>query len=229
MTNECEAVQQRYARRDMKNWTALYSPLLPHSYLSMQEKERALIRWIYSCGIAPVESKTVLEIGCGSGNNLLDLMRLGFRPENLAGNELLKDRWEAARRRLPDAVRIIPGDACRIDPSAGTFDIILQSTVFTSILDGAFQRKLADRMWSLANLGVLWYDFTFDNPRNPDVRGVPLRRVRELFPEAQITSWRITLAPPISRLVCRIHPGLYHVFNVFPWLRTHVLCWIAKK
>ena len=25
--------------------------------------------------------------------------------------------------------------------------------------------------------GVLWYDFTVNNPRNPDVRGVPMKRV----------------------------------------------------
>ena len=36
--------------------------------------------------------------------------------------------------------------------------------------------------WVRPGGGVLWYDFTFDNPRNPDVRGVPLARVRELFP-----------------------------------------------
>ena len=75
---------------------------------------------------------------------------------------------------------------------------------------------------------MLWYDFTVNNPRNPDVRGVPLARVRELFPHGHITTRRVTLAPPISRLVCRVHPAAYGLFNALPWLRTHVLCWIAK-
>lgn len=39
---------------------------------------------------------------------------------------------------------------------------------------------------------------------------------------------RMTLAPPISRRICKIHPHLYHVFNMIPWLRTHVLIWIEK-
>jgi hypothetical protein len=75
---------------------------------------------------------------------------------------------------------------------------------------------------------VLWYDFTVDNPRNPDVRGVPLKRVRELFPHARMQARRITLAPPVARAVVRVHPALYTLFNTLPALRTHVLCWLAK-
>jgi hypothetical protein len=85
-------------------------------------------------------------------------------------------------------------------------------------------------MWTLTKPGggVLWYDFNYNNPQNPDVRGVPLKRIRELFPQGKIDSWRITLAPPISRRVTRIHPALYTVFKLFPFLRTHRLCWIQK-
>jgi hypothetical protein len=57
---------------------------------------------------------------------------------------------------------------------------------------------------------------------------VPLRRVRELFPAGEVTARRLTLAPPISRLVCRVHPAAYALFNSVPFLRTHLLCWIRK-
>lgn len=57
----------------------------------------------------------------------------------------------------------------------------------------------------------------------------PYRRVRELFPRAAaLVVRRVTLAPPISRLVCRLHPAAYHVFNAILLLRTHALCWIEK-
>jgi len=196
----------------------------------MQEVERALIRWINRFDIEPIAHRTVLEIGCGTGNNLLELVRLGFVPENIVGNELLEERAFIARKRLPVATRIILGDATTTDIPDGPFDIVLQSTVFTSLLDDEFQQKLADRMWSLVKPGggVLWYDFIYDNPKNPDVRGVSLRRIRALFPHAKIRYWRLTLAPPISRLVTRFHPSLYTLFNMLPFLRTHVLCWIRK-
>ena len=104
------------------------------------------------------------------------------------------------------------------------------STVFSSLLDDHFQQRLADAMWRWVKPGgaVLWYDFTVDNPRNPDVRGVPLREVRALFPQAAIAARRVTLAPPLARAVCRVHPGLYTLCNVLPPLRTHLLGWLGK-
>jgi hypothetical protein len=109
-------------------------------------------------------------------------------------------------------------------------DLVLQSTVFSSLLDDAFQQRLAHTMWQWLKPGgaVLWYDFTVNNPRNPDVRGVPLRRVQALFPQGRITHRRVTLAPPLARAVCALHPALYGVFNVLPLLRTHVLAWVHK-
>lgn len=229
--NEAENIRERYLRREELNTCHRYNPLRSCNYMSTQEKERAIIRWINSCNIEPVENKRLLEVGCGSGGNLLFLISLGFRPENLVGNELLEDRIKSARQRLPAATNLLLGDASKLDLEEESFDVVLQSTVFTSIIDNAFQQKLANKMWALTKPGggILWYDFTVNNPNNPDVRGVPVKRVYELFPEGQITSWRLTLAPPINRRVTAIHPLLYNIFNVFPILRTHVLCWIKKQ
>ena len=225
---EALAVVERYARRDHN--AVRYNPLNPAVYLSTQERERALIRLIHTAALAPLANRRVLEIGCGSGSNLLQLIKLGCQPAHLVANELLEERLAAARTLLPAAVDIIPGDASTLSFADGTFDIVLQSTVFSSLLDEDFQALLAARMWQWVKPGggVLWYDFTFNNPRNPDVRGMPLHRIRALFPDARIRAWRLTLAPPISRFVTRIYPNLYHVFNLLPFLRTHLLCWIAK-
>ena len=76
--------------------------------------------------------------------------------------------------------------------------------------------------------GILWYDFTYNNPRNPDVRGIGTGRIKALFPQASLDIRRVTLAPPISRTMCKIHPCMYPALNWLPLLRTHVLCWISK-
>ena len=231
MSTETERIVNRYERRSCCGVDARYEFLKPAVYMTVQEKERALLRWIDHCGVAPVAGKRVVEIGCGSGANLLQFQRLGFRPENLVGNELLPQRAAVARQLLPSAIDLLAGDAMNLDLPDSGFDIVLQSTVFTSILDDKFQQDLAARMWRWVKPGggVLWYDFTYNNPKNPDVRGVPLRRVRGLFPTGQIKYWRVTLAPPISRVVTRVHPTLYTVFNALPILRTHLLCWIKKS
>lgn len=229
MNMEIDNIRLRYTRRKQINEADLYSPLNPAIYMSHQEKERAFIRWIKDSGLAPIQDKRVLEVGCGLGGNLLEFLRLGFQPENLLGIELLEESAARTAHLLPSATRVLVGDAAEIHLEDNHFDVVLQSTVFTSILDEIFQQKLADRMWSLVKQGggVLWYDFIFDNPKNPDVKGVPIKKIRRLFPEAEIKIWPLTLIPPINRRVTKLHPVLYHVFNL-PLLRSHVLCWIKK-
>jgi SAM-dependent methyltransferase len=203
-----------------------YSLLNETVLRTIHERQRALARWARTQTTTPLSNCKLIEIGCGSGSNLLDLLRLGAVPENLFGNELLEDRCSLARKMLPSGVQVLPGDASTLEIKPDSFDVVYQSTVFSSLLDDAFQDKLADCMWRWIRPGggVLWYDFTYNNPINPDVRGVPLERVRSLFPNGRMKTWRITLAPPISR---RIPPSMYSFFNI-PFLRTHVLCWITK-
>ena len=227
---ELEAIEQRYARRQRQGRAGLYDPLDPVNLLFTQERERRLATWLNASGLGQAAAIRLLEVGCGDGSNLLQLLRLGFSPENLVGVDLLAARVADARKRLPASVVLLEGNAAEVKFASGSFDVVLQSTVFTSILDERLQAELARRMWDLARPGggVLWYDFVFDNPRNPDVRGMPVARIRQLFPSGRLDVSRLTLAPPIARRVTRISPGLYTLFNLLPWLRTHVLCWIQK-
>jgi ubiquinone/menaquinone biosynthesis C-methylase UbiE len=107
--SEIEDIVKRYKNREKFDYR--YNMLNPWIYKGEQEKERALIKWINSCSIFPVEEKRLLEIGCGSGGNLLQFLRLGFSPENLVGNELLQDRINKARMRLPAGLNLLPGNA----------------------------------------------------------------------------------------------------------------------
>ncbi|HJW11048.1 MAG TPA: class I SAM-dependent methyltransferase [Albitalea sp.] len=227
-STEVDAVRERYARREPHD--ARYSLLNPAAMLAWQERQRATARLLVQLGFMDLSSLSLLDVGCGSGGNLLDCLRMGFAPQHLAGIELLPERYEAARASLPEAVQLALGDATVAPLPPASFDIVAQSTVFSSLLDDAFQQRLADAMWAALKPGggVLWYDFTVNNPRNPDVRGVPLARVRELFPRGTLRQRRLTLAPPIARRVSAWHPSLYTLFNLLPALRTHLLCWIQK-
>ncbi|MBL8327712.1 MAG: methyltransferase domain-containing protein [Rubrivivax sp.] len=225
---ETDAVVQRYARRS--GLADRYSLLRPEVWQMVQERQRAMIRLLVQQGLTDLPALKVVEVGCGAGGNLLELLRLGFDPAQLTGIELLPERLKQARRCLPAQVTLIEGDASVQAIAPASVDIVLQSTVFSSLLDPAFQQQLADALWSWLKPGggVLWYDFTVDNPRNPDVRGVPLARVQALFRAARLQHERVTLAPPLARLACGLHPALYGLLNALPLLRTHVLVWAAK-
>jgi SAM-dependent methyltransferase len=204
--------------------------LRPDVWQTLQERQRALLALLVQAGVRRLDELDVFEVGCGAGGNLLELLRLGFAPARLHGAELLAERYAHARSVLPSEITLWQGDAMQAPVAAASQDIVLQSTVFSSLLDDAFQQRLAGAIWRWVKPGgaVLWYDFTVNNPRNRDVRGVPMSRVRELFPQGRITHRRVTLAPPLARAAARVHPGLYTVFNALPLLRTHVLAWIAK-
>ena len=227
--SETQAVRERYARRVAQD--PRYSLLNPAALLALQERQRAMLRLFKRLGWTDLSARTLLEVGCGTGSNLLECLLIGFVPEHLAGIELLEERHALARRRLPQEVTLRQGDATALGIAPASHDVVLQATVFSSLLDDAFQQRLADTMWAAVKPGggVLWYDFTVDNPRNRDVRGVPLARVKALFPQAHITAERLTLAPPLERAVTQLHPVLYGLFNILPVLRTHLLCWIAKR
>jgi len=226
---ELDEIKKRYARRKSVPEN-LYNPLNTDVIFRRQEFERTLIKILKDNYSYNLKNLKLLEIGCGSGKNLLKFIELGFEPKNIIGNELLIERAETARKILPKEVDIIAGDALKLSFFPNSFDIVFQSTVFTSILDTNFQKELARKMWKFVKPGggILWYDFIYNNPQNPNVKKVTIRNIKELFPDAEIKSWRHTLAPPISRLVTKVHPNFYHVFNFFPFLRTHVLCWIKK-
>src|SRR4051794_16871054 len=170
--DEVAAVRARYARRQTDVWRD--HALNPAVLLATQERQREVARLFARLGWLDLAAIRLIEVGCGTGCNLLDFLRLGFRPDHLQGIELLSSSVDWARRDLPGSVRITLGDAAGAAGSVvaeASQDVVYQSTVFTSLLDDDYQQRLADIMWRWLRPGggILWYDFTMNNPRNPDV------------------------------------------------------------
>lgn len=228
--DESDAVRRRYAARTDIRVDWRYNFLNPAVFQSVFERQRHIAELLSQNATGKMADLHLVEVGCGEGGNLLEFLRYGMTPTHMQGLELLDARATVARQRLPEGLLLHVGDALCAPIAEESQDIVFQSVVFSSLLDHTFQNQLAETMWRWLKPGgsVLWYDFTFNNPKNPDVHGVDMRRIRELFPQGRINARRVTLAPPIARRVCRIHPSLYTVFNALPLLRTHLLCWIEK-
>jgi SAM-dependent methyltransferase len=216
-------IRDAYARRrSLHARESFFNP--GHLYL-LQERERHVLRLLRSLHLTDLGGARILDVGCGTGQWLCNFVKWGARPEHLMGVDLLPERVADARRSCPPAVTIECASAAHLPVKDGSFDIVLQSMVFTSVLDRALQQQIAAEMLrALAPHGVIiWYDFFRDNPRNPDVRGVTAADIRRLFPTCRIRLQRTTLLPPLARQLARVSTRLCDLLALPPLLRTHYL------
>jgi ubiquinone/menaquinone biosynthesis C-methylase UbiE len=111
----------------------------------------------------------------------------------------------------------------------GSFDLVSQFTVFSSILHAGVRRRAAAEMLRVLRPGgvALWYDFTV-NPTNRDTHGIGGDEVTRLFPGCRVRARRVTLAPPLGRLVAPRSWLLAELLENVPALRTHLLALIRK-
>jgi ubiquinone/menaquinone biosynthesis C-methylase UbiE len=191
----------------------------------VQERERRLLALLKRHGFARLDDAKILEVGCGSGYWLREFIKWGARPENLVGIDLLPDRVAEAKRLCPEGIRIECRQAADLLLPNNSFDLVLQSTVFTSILDSMVKRQVASEMRRVLKRGglVLWYDFHANNPWNVDVRGVKKREIQRLFPGCRIKLRRITLAPPLVRVLAPYSRVGCQLLSNLPFLCTHYL------
>ena len=218
---ELEKVRERYQRRTAAGGNASNTGFQTRM---VAERERIYREVLNAYCPSKIEAE-ILEVGAGGGGNIDFFKSYGIAPEHIHANELLDDRLQTLKAAHPD-IHIHPGNALDL-PFKDRFDLVFQSTVFTSILDASFKKALAKKMLNMLKPGgiILWYDFAFNNPSNPDVKGVPVAEVKELFGEPALMR-KVTLAPPIAR---RIGP-LYSLVNAFfPFLRTHRIVVIKKS
>jgi SAM-dependent methyltransferase len=202
---EASRIREVYGMRDREIPWSKYSVASPGALFMVQQRVREVVRLLVQGGYFPLGETRILDVGCGHGGWLVDFESWGARQSRLAGIDLDERRLDHARDRLPQA-DLRRGDGGALPWLDGSFDLVLQSTVFTSILDVDLRASLAREMARvLAPDGaILWYDFFRDNPRNPDVRGVRADEVRALFPGFAVSLRRLTLAPPISRRLAPI-------------------------
>ena len=144
------------------------------------------------------------NLAVAGGGVLLEYMGYGVSAECLHGTDLLPGRLKDAHAKLPH-LPLTNADGQSLPYRAGVFDLALQYTVFSSILDADVKAGLAREMLRVLKPGgmILWYDFWL-NPTNPQTHGIQPAEIRRLFPNCRYEFRRITLAPPLARLVVKV-------------------------
>jgi ubiquinone/menaquinone biosynthesis C-methylase UbiE len=223
-------ISAEYRRRARDIPSDFYAWSKPANLLMHQQAARGCIRMLNRASLFPLHGRRIADLGCGEGAWLLEFMQWGAEPNLMCGIDLMPERIENARIRIPQA-DLRAGSASELPWPDESFDVVSQFTVFTSILDVALRRAVASEMLRVLKPGgaVLWFDFRFRNPRNAQVRGVRAAEIRSLFPGCRITLAPVLLAPPLGRVVAGWSWPLAEALQGLPFLCTHYVGLIRKQ
>jgi ubiquinone/menaquinone biosynthesis C-methylase UbiE len=202
----------------------LYSLWNDAALFRYQERERAILGLLDRHRLRPLDDVRVLDVGCGDGGTLRDLLSYGASPANLVGVDLRDVRISRARRLAPHLDYRV-ADAAALPFEDDAFDLALAFTLFSSVKDRGTRSRIAAEMLRVVRPegAILWYDFWI-NPTNPNVEALGLGEVRWLFGREPVEARRVTLAPPIARRLARRSWLACHLAATLPLLRTH---WLA--
>ncbi|TMB98383.1 MAG: class I SAM-dependent methyltransferase [Chloroflexi bacterium] len=199
----------------------------------LHQRERAVITCLRRGGVttANVSSLRFLEVGCGTGGLLPLLTYYGASPDRMFGIDLDRSRIREARRRYP-AIHFVVADAARLPLPTEGYDVAIQSTLFTSILDQRARRQAAAEMLRVLRPSgfVLWFDFRYNSPRNEKVRGITRRQItRDLFPDTATFFVSTVLLPPLARRIARASWLVAECLSLLRPLRSHYCALIRPR
>ena len=225
---EIERIREEYARRAKELPPGFYDSNRSENQFLHMGAARACAQLLRQAGAFPLDRAQILDVGCGQGHWLLELLMWGATVSRLHGIDLLPERIVQARERLAGA-ELRSGDARVLPWADAAFDLVTQFTVFSSILDAAVQQKIAREMLRVLRPGgrILWYDTRRSNPRRP-VRGVSRKDIRRLFPGCKFSFLNATLAPPLARRVAPNSWALAFALERLPFAKTHLAAVITK-
>lgn len=191
----------------------------------MHALERRVLRLLGSRGLLPLKGQRILEVGCGTGHWLRELIKWGADPALVTGIDLLPERLVVARARSPASIVLVSASADALPVRDRSADLVIQATLFSSILEARMRQRAAAELLRTVRPGgyILWYDFFVRRPGNRDVVAISRAEIRTLFPRCPVSLRRATLAPPLCRLLAARAELACSVLERIPVLRFHYL------
>jgi len=231
MTNQAEQERINHVYRQWHGGAALarYAWHRPEIVHQSAARARVLAGLLAATVGRDLSALRAIDVGCGGGAFLRQLIDWGATPAHLTGTELQQDRLDLAGARTAPGVRWHLGQLDAF--AADSADLVSANTVFSSILDEDLRRALAAEMWRVLRPGgwALIFDFRYNNPRNANVRKVSEVELLRFWPAEKRRYRTLMLVPPLSRVIARL-PWLVPelLAALVPPLRSHFI-YMARK
>jgi SAM-dependent methyltransferase len=196
---------------------------------TIQQRQRSVLKCLRHNGFYPLTERLILELGCGSGGVLLESLSFGATARKLHGSELLFDRILMSHSTLSNLL-LTCADGQNLPYATHSFELAMQFTVFSSVLDDDVKIRLAHELLRVIKPTgmILWYDFWL-NPTNLQTRGIRPAEIRRLFPNCTYEYDKITLAPPLARRIVPFSWSLALMLESLKIFNTHYLAAIKPK
>lgn len=222
---EAQRVAERYDKRKRDIPVDRYSSFNLANLTQAQLRDFEIVRILRASGMVSLRDKDILEIGCGAGYYLRQFVQWGADPARIVGIDLLDERIHAARALCAPGMRLLCCDASHLPMPNGSFDLVMQYTAFSSILDRRVRELVAAEMLRVLRPGglILSYDMCVNNPNNPDIRKVTRAELKALFPGVRYQSRRMNLVPPVARRIGGFSPMLIATLSKVAPFCSHLM------
>ena len=140
--------------------------------------EKSVVHAARNIPLEPPDAK-VLDVGCGAGGNFFQLFRLGYRPENLSGIDILQENLGEAKKYYPQ-VRLVCSDASCMPFKNNEFDLVSESTMFATLPDEDLAGRIAAEMLRVCRCGgyLQLIDWRTPKPRDRHYSALTKSRLR---------------------------------------------------
>lgn len=206
----------------------------PEVLFQSLSRDAAMVRALRWIGSDP-QAARVLDVGCGEGDSVWTLLRLGFQASNVSGVDIQREKIARAKASNP-AVNFECADATRLGFQDETFDIAMESMMFLQLTDDDIARRIAAEMIRVTRPGgiLLVSDWRYSKPGSSEFKGVSTRRIADLYQVGRKTEvckrFRGPLVPPVGRFVSKYcSPAYFAIQAVFPFLAGHVVTVLRKR
>lgn len=219
-----EDLARTYAKYADPTYNSRWALDNPGNAAIVAERAVALDRLVASWGGAH-RAIRLLDLGCGSASDLPGSLGHVAR----VGVDLLLERLVGLVGRGAE-LPVVCADGARLPFVAGSFDVVVMSTVLSSVPDAEVRARIASESDRVLRPGgaVLWYDMRLPSPRNRSVSPLTRGRVERLFEGYAATWLSVTLLPPLARRLGSHARRWYGPLRALPPLRSHLAGILVK-